>query len=981
MLARYTSITQRQTALKVVLIYAAFATAWILLSDEVLFTATGNAAQIASISELKGLGFVAITTLLLHFLLKNTWLRQASLLAEQSELLQLLVAQAPAAIAMFDHNMRYIAASRRWNEDYLLGDRDLSGLSHYEVFPEIGDALKTVHQRALRGESVGSEEDRFVRGDGTVQYLKWQVLPWRAADGEIGGIVIMSEDNTRRKQAEKALRDSEQHFRTLANSGSALIWTSGTDRLCDYFNEPWLRFTGRPLAQELGNGWLEGVHPADLDRCMRTYAAAFDMRQAFSMEYRLRHADGTYHWIRDDGNARYDSYGEFLGYIGFCVDVTAQKEAEKQLRQYLTVFQLAGWGMVITDAATNLIVQANPAFARIHGYDNEEMIGMPLIETYAPEARAEVPAHARLVHEKGHHVFETVRVRKDGSRFPARIDVTAYKDAEGQVAFRAATVEDLTERHHMETRLRLWGEAFTHAEFGLAIADAKTNTFLAVSPAFAQLRGYLPEELIGQSVLTVFPEDVRDRARQLIAALDRTHHGVFESEHICKDGRRFPVLLDITVIHSADGTPLNRIAYALDITQRKQAERTLEEYQQHLEELVARRTQELSLAKEAAETANIAKAAFLANMSHEIRTPMNGIIGMAHILRREGVTPTQAQRLDTIDTAAQHMLAIINDILDISKIEAGKFLLEEGPVDIPRVLEDVGSILFERAGAKGVRLSIETESMQHHLYGDSMRLQQALLNFATNAVKFTEQGSVTLRTRVQGEDADSVCLRFEVQDTGIGIEAEVMPRLFSAFEQADNSMTRKYGGTGLGLAITRRLAELMGGEAGAKSTPGVGSTFWFSARLKKGSEPALKQAVTEADVEALIRQRYAGCRILVADDEPINREVAQIQLEAVGLRVDMAEDGAQAVSMAQETAYAAIFMDMQMPNVNGLEATQEIRRLPGYQRTPIIAMTANAFAEDKALCHEAGMSDFLVKPFDPDTLFSTLLHSLDRNEV
>ena len=387
----------------------------------------------------------------------------------------------------------------------------------------------------------------------------------------------------------------------------------------------------------------------------------------------------------------------------------------------------------------------------------------------------------------------------------------------------------------------------------------------------------------------------------------------------------------------------------------------------------------LTLAKTQADTANVAKSAFLANMSHEIRTPMNGIVGMANILRREGVTPKQAQRLDTIDASAQHLLSVINDVLDISKIEAGKLTLEEAPVVVSSLMANVSSILSERVKAKGIHLLIETEHLPHNLAGDPTRLQQALLNFATNAVKFTEQGTVTLRSLKQEETDESVLVRFEVTDTGIGIEPDVMSRLFNTFEQADNSMTRKYGGTGLGLAITRRLAELMGGEAGADSTPGVGSTFWFTVKLKKGDEKAASTE-TVIDAEAEIRKRYAGHRILVVDDEPVNREVAVMQLEAVDLVADTAEDGTEAVALAQENSYAAIFMDMQMPKLNGLEATKKIRQLPGYRDTPIIAMTANAFAEDKAKCRAAGMNDFLIKPFNPDELFTILLRSLSQRQ-
>jgi CheY-like chemotaxis protein len=270
--------------------------------------------------------------------------------------------------------------------------------------------------------------------------------------------------------------------------------------------------------------------------------------------------------------------------------------------------------------------------------------------------------------------------------------------------------------------------------------------------------------------------------------------------------------------------------------------------------------------------------------------------------------------------------------------------------------------------------------LPYNLVGDPTRLQQALLNYATNAVKFTETGKVTLRVLMQEETAESVRLRFEVSDTGIGITPEAMARLFNAFEQADNSMTRKYGGTGLGLAITQRLAELMGGKVGADSTAGKGSTFWFTVKLKKGEAAAVAPMATAVDAEAELRQHYAGQRILVVDDEPVNREIALIQLEDLDLLTETAEDGAVAVAMARKNIYAAIFMDMQMPKLNGVEATRRIRQLPGYRDTPIIAMTANAFAEDKAQCLAAGMNDFLIKPFSPDELFAILLRALSRRD-
>ena len=836
--------------------------------------------------------------------------------------------------------------------------------------------------------------------------------------------------------------------------------------------------------------------------------------------------DGRRRWILIQSRPRRAAGGSVV-WDGIALDVTDQREAEERLQESEQRFRrlFEDSKEAITLVEDGHFVDANRAALDMMGRDSLAQFRGLRPADISPERQPDGQLSAtkeqeviRVAFATGSNEFEWEYVRADGEHFFAEVLLTPMTFGERNLLH--VVWRDITEKKragveldryrqeletlvaHRTAALQASSERLAHTQFamdragiGIAWSSPETGQFLYVNDEICRQLGYPREELLRLTISDINRDLPVTAVQQYATELRATGGSMrLETLHQRKDGASYPVAVTVYLHHPAGQEWL--IAFWEDITARKAAEA------------------ELVIARDAAQAADRAKSAFLANMSHEIRTPMNAIIGMAHLALKTELMPRQRDYLEKIRGSGQHLLGILNDILDFSKIDAGMLAVERIDFDLEKVIDNVTSLVGERAAAKGLELIVSLDAqVPLRLVGDPLRIGQVLVNFVNNAVKFTERGEISIRIATLNRSDDEVVLRFSVRDTGIGISEDQRKQLFQSFQQADVSITRKFGGTGLGLAIAKRLAELMGGGVGVESTPGTGSTFWFTVRVGKGrdtarpllpkpdlrgrrvllvddnayarevigemlqgmtfevrsvdsgaaaldelehataagrpyevvlldwqmpvmdgiatareirhrarSKPPLLLMVTAYDRDELIRsaeevgiadilskpltpsilfdslmQQFGsetvvrrqtsadtstappaidslvGRHVLLVEDNDLNQEVATELLREIGLTVDLAPDGAVAVEKVQHNVYDLVLMDMQMPVMDGVTATREIRKLPNLHDLPIVAMTANVMAGDREACLAAGMNDHIAKPIDPHDLIEKLL--------
>ena len=837
-----------------------------------------------------------------------------------------------------------------------------SALAH----PDDLRACRKASERICRNPDKCLEmETRYIRRDGAVVWARINISAARGPGGAPICHVVHVEDITARRRAEEALRECEERFRIMADGCPAVMWVADATGGIQFINRAFREFAGAEPV--VGSSWAMLVHPDDSATLLTEVLWALREHSPFKAEARIRRTDGEWRWFASQAEPRFSPSGEFLGHVGLGHDITLRRQVEQesqfQLALIRAIHEVAPDGILVLDDDDHVLSHNKrfldvwriplvgvpddlpdyatgdgtvPILSAVLDQVKEPDTFLKRIRKLADDSTASDHCEIELKDGRTLERYST-SLRSEGMRQPGRVlffrDITERKRVEHALQSSEAQFRQLTEN----IREVFW------------MVDPATCETLYISRAYERVWCRTCESVYQNptSWLAAIHPDDQERAGLLRAAELEGVPGESEFRILTPDGqvkwirdRAFPV-------RDQAGNLIRIVGIAEEITERKR-------YQE-----------ELIRAREGAEGASLAKSRFLANMSHEIRTPMNGVIGMLQLLLETDLAPEQRHYATVAQSSGRTLLTLIGDILDLSKIEARKVVLEKQSFHLSDLVQAVVQPLQLQAGAKGLPLQWDVSpEIPAILCGDAHRLRQVLNNLVGNAIKFTAQGSVAVHAALQGRCGGTVTVRFTITDTGIGILADQVDALFSPFAQADSSTTRKFGGTGLGLAISRQLIEMMGGTIGVDSREGEGSAFWCTSVFELAPTGQQQPAASPEDWIRPLKAHTA--RILVAEDNTTNRDVALAQLRKLGYAAVAVADGAEAIEAVRRGGFDLILMDCQMPVMDGFEATRRIRgsaqiKIPGI---PIIAVTADAMSDDRDRCLKEGMNDYLAKPVE-----------------
>ncbi|WP_375290932.1 PAS domain S-box protein [Qipengyuania sp.] len=834
------------------------------------------------------------------------------------------------------------------------------------LHPECLHEARQIYPRLASGEvSEGTLHQRFYDRDGDCRYIQVNVRRVQFEDGAFAGTIGNIRDVTAQVRQGEALAASEKRFRTLAESAPIGIFQADSEGRLTFISKSWARRLGRTVEEMVGSGWFEHVVNRE-DFVADPPFTGFEPGIVRQREICFRGADGSDIWMETHNAAEFDDGGRLLGYYGAAVDITEQKLAKERLeeseRRFQALASLAPAGIYRTDHQ-GLCTYVNDAWLKLTGMTGTEWQGGGWAKALHPKDQNRVASAWAATVASSHEFREVFRWRKpDGTEVWVDTIGRPEFDADGRVIGFIGVNMDITESRNAELALAERDRQLTILTENMTDTVVRLRpdgTCTYASPSAKELFNVDASILVGGNLLADFhPEDdarVRstfadlasgERSRALIAF----RSGAFGM----KPFYRWIEANCATLRDPETGHITEIIASLRNVAQTKALEA------------------ELRSSRREAEDAARAKSDFLANMSHEIRTPMNGVIGFTELMLNTELDETQAEYTRMIAESGQTMMRLLNDILDLSKIEAGLMTLASEPFELPALVQSVTGFCRPLAMKKSLTLDLTiAPDVPRWVLGDALRIRQALLNIIGNAVKFTEHGGVTIEvTRV--EEPEGVAI--SVTDTGIGISEDRIDAIFEQFTQADPSVARRFGGTGLGLAITAQLVELMDGGIEVSSDEGKGSHFGILLPLPATREPDHAVApVFHGPVTAHETDKGAR-RILVAEDVDINQKLIESMIRRIGHISTVVGDGASAIAAVRQAVsdgqpFDLVLMDIQMPITDGLSATRQLRE-EGFTPAdlPIVALTANAFEEDIALCLAAGMQAHLAKPLSSDEL-------------
>ncbi|WP_423142996.1 PAS domain S-box protein [Parablastomonas sp. CN1-191] len=810
-------------------------------------------------------------------------------------------------------------------------------------------------------------EQHFIARDAKIRNIVVKVRRVVDAQGQFAGTIGNIADVTDMVERSHALARSEENFRLIAQNTPVGLFRADPNGHLTYMSPNWMERLGRKPGELLGDGWLKTLADVSMFRDQPIWLD-FKPGEVRRRRIPFRAVDSGVVWMDVYTSAEFDDDGKVVEYNGAAVDITEQREALERLGESEQRFQaltnLSPAGIFRTDPAA-MLTDVNPTWLRQSGLAANRWRGRAwLAGVHAGDRERVVGALLNLAEHGGEARFEYRWVHRDRSQVIVDVQCQAELDAAGRTTGIVGVAIDVTDRHRAaealaasEEELRLITDNVTDSVLRLGL----DGVCLYASPSVERLFELPASALIGHVVLTEFHPDDEELVEATFARLTS---GESDSEVIAFRSRS-PIDRDryrwmeasCALIRDAAWRPKEVLASLRDVSRNKALEA------------------QLRAAQASAEAATTAKSAFLANMSHELRTPMNGVIGYTNLLAETDLSAQQREQVEAISESSQAMMTLLNDILDLSKIEAGQMEIVNEPFDLPHKLRGAVRLVESVARAKQIQLSVDVDpALPRWIAGDALRLRQIVLNLVGNAVKFTQHGGVEVAAR---KAADGKTFTVAVKDTGMGIAPENLTAIFEQFAQADNSIARRFGGTGLGLSICSRLAAMMGGSITVESTVGEGSTFTLTLPLEPAVAPSGVDSGPAGDAAGSERQ-IAGAHLLVVEDNAINRGLIAAILGAVGIKPAMATNGREAIDAVEAAAKAGapfdlVLMDVQMPEIDGLAATRHLRNHGFDPATlPIVALTANAFAEDIAQCRAAGMQAHLAKPIVKADLYAAI---------